>query len=84
MLFTKGDATFSFDLSHFSVEQLRDKAYHHELCEEDATYIILDAFQSGCGSNSCGPVLDPAYQLKAGKHRFSFDLIPCRDGEIRF
>ena len=82
LLFEKESAAFSFDASHFGTEQLMRAQYEYELKEEDRTYIHIDYRQSGSGSNSCGPVLDEAYQLKAGRHRFCFKLIPCFGSEI--
>lgn len=82
LLFEKASGTFSFDASHFSTEQLTEAKYEYELKEEDRTFVHIDYRQSGCGSNACGPVLDEAYQLKAGRHRFSFRLIPCFGSEV--
>ena len=73
---------FSFDISHYSTEQLINAHYHHKLAEESATYIHIDAFQSGCGSNSCGPVLDEKYQVKHGKYTLKFTIDGCRGGDI--
>ena len=68
--------------SHYSDAQLRDARYAHELTPEPFTYLHLDAFQSGCGSYACGPLLDEAYQLKAGKYRLGVTLTPCRVDEV--
>lgn len=82
LLFEKESGAFSFDASHFSTEQLTAAKYEYELKEEDRTFVHIDYRQSGCGSNACGPVLDEAYQLKAGRHRFSFRLVPCFGSEV--
>ena len=82
LLVTRTDAPFSMGASHYSDAQLRDAHYVHELTPEPFTYLHLDAFQSGCGSYACGPMLDEAYQLKAGKHRLSVTLTPCRVDEV--
>ena len=82
LLVTRTDAPFSMGASHYSDAQLRDACYVHELTPEPFTYLHLDAFQSGCGSYACGPMLDEAYQLKAGKHRLSVTLTPCRVDEV--
>lgn len=84
LLFLCGEAPFSLGTSHYSTAQLASAHYAHALQDEDATFIAIDAFQSGCGSNSCGPVLNEKYQLKSGKHRFDFTLFPCRDGDVDF
>ena len=75
-------APFSFDISHYSVEQLTEAHYRQKLKEENATYIHIDALQSGCGSNACGPVLDEEYQVKCGKYRLEFTVNGCRGGDI--
>ena len=82
LLVTRTDAPFMMGASHYSDAQMRDAHYAHELTPEPFTYLHLDAFQSGCGSYACGPLLDEAYQLKAGKHRLSVTLTPCRVDEV--
>lgn len=82
LLVTRTDAPFSFNASHFSVRQLRDASYQHELVPEPYTYLHLDVMQSGSGSHACGPLLDEAYRLKAGKHHLCVTLTPCRVDEV--
>lgn len=82
LVVTKESAPFSFNASHFSVAALRDAAHEHDLVPEPTVYLTVDLYQSGSGSNSCGPVLDEAYQLKAGKHHFTFSLAPCYTNEL--
>lgn len=84
LLFANASAPFSFDISHYSTEQLIDARYNHKLKEEDATYIHIDAKHSGCGSNACGPVLDDEYQVKCGKYSLAFTVFGCRGGDIFF
>lgn len=80
---TEGEP-FSFNASHYSTEQLRDTPYLHELREEDATYIHLDAKQSGCGSHSCGPRLAEHLRVNFGKYVLQVKLTPCKSGDIQF
>ena len=82
LLVTRTDAPFSMGASHYSDAQLRDVRYAHELVPEPFTYLHLDAFQSGCGSYACGPLLDEAYRLKAGRHHLGVTLTPCRVDEV--
>ncbi len=82
LLFATTDEPFSFDISHYSTEQLINAHYHHKLTEEDFTYIHIDAAHSGVGSNACGPVLDEKYQVKHGKYTLTFTLDSCRGGDI--
>ena len=54
---------FSFNLSTFTQEQLTETSHRHLLRPEtDFVTLCLDGYMSGLGSNSCGPVLDEAYQ----------------------
>ncbi len=83
LLVTAEEAPFSFNASHYSTEQLRNTRYRHLLVTEDATYIHLDAAQSGCGSNSCGPMLDERWRVKAGvPYTLRVCLTPAGQGEI--
>ncbi len=65
---------FSFNVSHFSTEELTNKKHNFELVQDDATYLIIDYKQSGIGSNSCGPELDHKYRLNETAMKFNFYL----------
>ncbi|MGJ5711503.1 beta-galactosidase, partial [Staphylococcus equorum] len=54
MVLTSGD-TFSFNTTHYSLNQLTHTSHKDELEVEDYTYLYIDYAQSGIGSNSCGP-----------------------------
>ena len=85
LLFTANGEPFSFNVSHYSNEQLASAGYAHKLVEEDATYINIDAFMSGCGSNSCGPKLMEKYSATSNeKYRLDVKISPCRSGDIIF
>ncbi len=84
LVFATGLTAFSFDISHYSTEQLINAHYLHKLVEEDFTYIHIDAMHSGTGSNACGPVLDEKYQVKHGKYTLIFTLDGCRGGDILY
>lgn len=63
---------FSFNASHFTQEELTEKAHSFELKESPYTVLCLDYRQSGVGSNSCGPELLKCYRLDG-----DFDFV-CR------
>ncbi|WP_460294296.1 glycoside hydrolase family 2 TIM barrel-domain containing protein [Clostridium tertium] len=65
---------FSFNVSHFSTEELTNKNHNYELIQDDGTYLIVDYKQSGIGSNSCGPELDNKYRLNEKEINFTFYL----------
>lgn len=70
------DVPFSFNASHFTQEELTEKAHNYELEESGSTVLCLDYRQNGIGSNSCGPALSEKYRLDEEHLRFSIRLIP--------
>lgn len=64
--------TFAFNASVYTQEELAEKAHNYELEEAPYTVLCIDYRQSGVGSNSCGPKLAEAYQLK--EEEFEFDI----------
>lgn len=69
--------TFSFNASHFRSETLTKTAHDYDLIPEKNTVVCIDMRMSGIGSNSCGPALDPAYQINEKEFSGSFKLIPA-------
>ena len=63
---------FSFNVSHYSTEELTNKKHNYELQESDKTYLIIDYKQSGIGSNSCGPDLENKYRLDEKEINYKF------------
>lgn len=57
------DEPFTFSASHYSPEQLTEKAHHYELEREPETTVFIDARHTGIGSNSCGPALIDEYRF---------------------
>ncbi len=55
---------FSFNVSEYTQEELTAKAHNHELEKCGDTVLCIDFRQSGIGSNSCGPELPEALQVK--------------------
>lgn len=53
---------FSFNVSNYSVQELSNKAHSWELEGSPYVHLILDLFQAGIGSNSCGVPLDKKYR----------------------
>ena len=69
-----GDIHFS--ASPYSVNQLTETAHEYELEPDGLTYVKVDHKQSGIGSNSCGPELDPAYRFSETGFSFEFTVKP--------
>ena len=77
-----GSATFSFNCSHFTPEQLFKTAHDYELVPLNETVVHIDYMQSGIGSNSCGPKLSPALQLNETAFGYAFRLLPVRVNDV--
>lgn len=69
----EGDA-FSFNASEYTQEELESKAHNFELEKSGFTVLCLDAEMSGIGSGSCGPQLEPPYQLNHKSFKLDFEL----------
>ncbi len=65
---------FSFNASHYTQEELEQKAHNYELEKCKDTVLCLDYKQSGVGSNSCGPVLDKRWRLDETKFKWEISL----------
>ena len=75
-LTASSETPFSFNVSEYTQEELREKQHAHELKKCGDTVFCLDYKMSGVGSNSCGPQLLPKYRLDEKKFTFSFTLLP--------
>ena len=67
---------FSFNCSHFTPEILTKTPHDYELIPLKETCVNLDKLQSGIGSNSCGPALNPRWRLSEKEFDFSVRLMP--------
>ncbi|MBQ8508431.1 MAG: DUF4981 domain-containing protein [Clostridia bacterium] len=76
LLATAGGEDFSFNASHYSSKQLTKTAHDYELIPQKETIFNIDYTQSGSGSNSCGPGLNPKYQLNAKEFSFTVRIKP--------
>ena len=75
-LIAVGPEPFSFNASHFTQEELTEKAHNYELNKCGSTVLCLDYRQNGIGSNSCGPVLQKQYKLNEETIDFAIRIIP--------
>ena len=57
------DEEFSFSVNPYTTQQLRDSAHVFELPKSDFVNVCLDIAMRGVGSHSCGPELDPKYEI---------------------
>lgn len=70
--FLSSDKPFSFNVSHYTAEQLDETKHYNELAARKDTVLCIDMAQSGIGSNSCGPDLQERYRLNDSKMNFGF------------
>ena len=74
----ENEESFTFRASHYDTKQLTKAMHDYELSPSAETYVNIDYKQSGIGSNSCGPELDPTYRLDEKHFEFSFTVKPTR------
>lgn len=67
---------FSFSISEYTQEELAAKAHNFELEKCQSTVLCADYFQSGVGSNSCGPSLAKEYQMNEAEFKYAGTLTP--------
>ena len=64
----------SFNASHYAVAQLTHATHNDQLEQEAITYVHIDKYHSGIGSNSCGPELAERYRITENNIHFEFNL----------
>jgi len=77
-----GDNDFSFNVSHFTPEDLAAAGHPYELKRRDETIVNIDYMMSGVGSNSCGPELLPQYRLDRTEFNFNLRIRPIFKNDI--
>ncbi len=75
-------SSFSLSVSHFTPEYLTTTAHDYELVPNKETTVIIDYRNAGIGSNSCGPALDPQFEISEKKINFKFNVKPLFTGNI--
>lgn len=66
---------FSFSAIPYSTQDLRMAKHDYELPAQEKTYLSVDNFMRGIGSNSCGPLLKAEYEVpNSGKFSFFVEL----------
>lgn len=63
---------FSFQVSHYTQEELREKKHNFELEESPYTILCADYKMSGIGSGSCGWA--PAAEYRMEEENFSYEM----------
>ncbi|HYE83417.1 MAG TPA: glycoside hydrolase family 2 TIM barrel-domain containing protein [Clostridia bacterium] len=70
------DSEFSFNVAHYTPEDLTVAAHPFELKKRKETTINIDYKMSGVGSNSCGPELLKEYRLDEKEFGFTLRIMP--------
>ena len=65
---------FEFNVSKYSIEQLWEAMHTDEIGDSYATHVRIDYRNSGVGSSSCGPDLEPEHKLLEKDIEFTFDF----------
>lgn len=59
----RAEGEFSFNFSEYTQEELASRKHNFELQKSGYSVICLNLFESGIGSNSCGPLPSDKYKL---------------------
>ena len=77
IMFVADKKAFAFNLNHYSDNDLEQWKHITDYRDLDATYVNIDGFLGGIGSNSCGPLPEKKYLIPSGKTlRYSFVISP--------
>ncbi len=68
------DRPFSFNIQEYTDEELTRKKHNYELQKSGHVILHVDFAMSGIGSGSCGPQLDPKYQVNPESFDYSLHL----------
>ncbi|MBN1831255.1 MAG: DUF4981 domain-containing protein [Deltaproteobacteria bacterium] len=76
-LLVKGDPTFEFSATHYSLKKLTQAKHTTDIENAPYTTLNIDFKQAGLGGDdSWQPRTHPEYQLRSGKYRFSYTIKP--------
>ncbi len=74
--FYASEKPFSFNANHFTLEQLKKANHIEDIPDVATTFVSVDGFVRGTGSNSCGPAPAPEHTIKFGyKNPLKFSFI---------
>ncbi len=75
LLFLSG-SDFEFSYLPFTAEELTGYKHDYEMPETTGKNVLFIGRQSGIGSHSCGPQLDPKYRLALKRFELAFSITP--------
>jgi len=79
-----GRDDFSFNVSHYTPEDITQACHPYKLQRRDETIVNIDYKMSGVGSNSCGPELLPQYRFYGEDIQFKLRIKPIFKEEVVF
>jgi beta-galactosidase len=65
---------FEINVSEYSIDQLWKAKHTDEIGESNATHVRIDYKNSGVGSSSCGPDMEPQFRFDDKNISFTFDV----------
>ena len=68
------DTPFSFNASHYTQEELTNKAHNFEIEKCADTVLCVDYKQNGIGQNSCGPLTQEQYRFDEKEFEFKLRI----------
>lgn len=72
-----GVPKFSFSVHNYTQKALTNAAHREDLTDQRTTFVSIDGFHRGAGSNSCGPDTLPPYRFTFDdKIKFKFAIKP--------
>ncbi len=78
LMFSSCKQDFEFSVSKYTANDLARAAHTDELHSDGLVHVRIDYKNSGLGSNSCGPELNPIYKLSEKKISFAFSISPIK------
>ncbi len=78
-LYITSDRAFQFSATPYSDEVIDEATHINELKRDGRITVHIDAEQSGVGTASCGPGVQPLYQVSSSEeYRFEFTIVPFK------
>ena len=73
------DKKFTFNIHNYTQELLFKANHREDVFDEKTTFVTLDGYTCGTGTNSCGPDTLPQYSVNAdGELNFNFVIVPSK------
>ncbi len=76
--FFSHERDFEFSVSNYTANDLARATHTDKLSSDGFVHVRIDYKNSGLGSNSCGPELNPIYKLSEKNISFAFSISPIK------